>query len=218
MNWTDEYREIVEFYYWEPQHIGRAKGEKRFNNANEMYAHVSKMEVSLNHILNIFFSLYPLNKLGCFNADESHTMMSAHQLEQLQQEQKNATQPDMFFQGKTKNIAIELKTASKSNLKQVVKYIKFNQELANSSAVEFELIFITPHNDISKIFKEKYSTEQELRSAILELSLVPPKISIISFNEFYKSLEVKSVRNETEEKLTTGLISYLDKRPELGIE
>lgn len=217
MNWTDEYREIVEFYYWEPQHIGRAKGEKRFKNADEMYEHINNMEVSLNHVLNLFFSLYPLHKLECFGADESHVMMSAWQLESLQREQKNATQPDMFFQGKSKNIAIELKTGSKSTLDQVVKYIKFNQALNDSSEKDFELIFLTPYSDMKKIFKEKYQTDQELHSSLKELGIEPPIISFISFDEFYKLLGVSKLHNEIEEKLVGGLVAYLGGRTDLKI-
>jgi len=217
MNWTDEYREIVEFYYWEPQHIGRAKGEKRFDSADEMYAHINKLEVSLNHVLNIFFSLYPLHKLDCFDADGSHAMLSAWQLELLQREQKNATQPDTFFEGNNKNIAIELKTASKSDLAQVIKYIRFNEALLGSESKDFDLVMLTPFDDISKVFKEKYQTTLELQDAIQEAGVMPPKISIISFSQLSLSLKSEHTHNETEKKLVAGLISYLDKRPELNI-
>lgn len=217
MNWTDEYREIVEFYYWQPQDIGRANGVKRFKNADEMWDHVSRIEVSLNHVLNIFFSLYPLHKLDCFDADDSHVMLSAWQLELLQREQKNATQPDTFFEGNNKNIAIELKTASKSDLAQVIKYIRFNEALLDSESKDFELVMLTPFDDISKVFKEKYQTIMELQDAIQGAGVTPPKISIISFNQLLLSLKAEHTHNETEEKLVAGLISYLYKRPELNI-
>lgn len=217
MNWTDEYREIVDFYYWEPQHIGRAKGVKRFNSADDMHEHINKLEVSLNHILNIFFSLYPLYKLNRFNADESHIMMNAWQLELLQRAQKNATQPDLFFQGNTKNIAIELKINSKSSLKQVIKYSKFNQSLPDNDTKEFELIFLTPHSEISKIFKEKYQSEDEIYKSLNNLGVKPPKISVISFSKFYRYLNTSKPRNETEEKLVAGLVLYLKNRDDLKI-
>lgn len=218
VNWTDEYREIVEFYYWQPQEIGRAGGKKRFKNADDMYDHINKMEVSLNHILNIFFSLYPIHKIDCFDADNSHTMLSAWQLELLQREQKTATQPDMFFQGKTKNIAIELKTSSKSNLGQIVKYINFNQTLPGSSEKEFELVFLTPQSEISKIFKEKYQLKADIYGALRGINIEPPKILFVSMDGFYKSLCVVKQHNETEEKLVTGLKTYLSKRQDLGIQ
>lgn len=217
MSWTDEYREIVEFYFWEPQHIGRAKGEKRFKNADDMYSHINKMEVSLNHILNIFFSLFPLGKMNCFDADESQTMMSAKQLEQIQREQKNATQPDMFFQGKTKNIAIELKTGSKSSLEQIKKYIKFNSELPDSLTKDFELIFLTPQSEIKKIFTEKYESVSEINKALTDIGIKPPKISFITYDDFYKSLCECKIENQIEEKLVSGLKTYLNDRAELGI-
>lgn len=219
MEWTDEYREIVEFYYWEPQHIGRAKGVKRFNNADEMYDHVNKLEVSLNHVTNILFSLYPLYKLDCFNtADESHIMMSAWQLELLQREQKNATQPDLFFKGKDKNIAIELKTNSKSNLDQILKYINFNKSILGDDKKEFELIFLTPQEDVSKIFKEKFKSSDDIYLVLKKLGLKIPKITFVSYDQLYQSLVRKDFDNDMEKKLITGYVNYLTKRPELAIK
>lgn len=212
MDWTDEYREIVEFYYWEPQHIGRVSGNKRFNNADEMYSHVNSLEVSLNHVLNIFFSLYDIHKLDCFDADASHTMMSAWQLELLQREQHNATQPDLFFQGKDSNLAIELKLDSKSSKTQIIKYIEFNNKLANSSQKSFILTFLTPQSDISKIFKEKYTSLDGILTDINK----HVRIRAITYRDLYESLQ-KTTNNETEAKLVNGLLKYLNKRPELKI-
>ena len=65
--WNDEYYEIIDFYFWEPQHIGRSKTEKsRYKNMEDVKNHILNMEVSLNHQLNIFFRLAPedfINKL-----------------------------------------------------------------------------------------------------------------------------------------------------------
>ena len=108
MDWTDEYREIVEVYYWEPQHIGRAGGRKRFKNSDEMYRHINKIEVSLNHVLNVFFSLYPPHKLHCFKVAGDYERLSSWRLEQIEREQHKLTQPDMFFEGESDNIAAEL--------------------------------------------------------------------------------------------------------------
>lgn len=212
MSWTDEYREIIEFYYWEPQHIGRATNGKRFANADEMYEHVNSLEVSLNHILNIFFSLYSLGNLDCFNSDISHAILSSWQLEQYAREQKNATQPDIFFIGDTTNIAIELKTKSKSNLNQVLKYAVFNNAIGQDDIKPLVIYFIAPYKDVSRLFKEKFDRLSDIYN-LLEVSDVQiPEIIIITYSELYSSLIKAKTENETEKRLLGGLISYLANR------
>lgn len=212
-SWTDEYREIVEFYYWEPQHIGRGSGGKRFSGADEMYAHVNTLEVSLNHILNIFFSLYPLHKVSCFDdADESHTMLSAWELETYQRQQKNATQPDLFFVGGTSNVAVELKLGSKTNLEQVAKYVRFHEAITPEQHKPLSLYFLTPHSDPSKLFQEHYAGHQEVAASLGAAGINPPTIHFITYADFVASLHAIQTRNVTERRLIDGTIAYLAAR------
>ena len=69
MSWLDSYYEAVEFFYWEPQHIGRKKhvpGE--FNTFEKVHKHLRQMEVTLNHNINQFLLLAPesLRTPDCF--------------------------------------------------------------------------------------------------------------------------------------------------------
>lgn len=214
MSWTDEYREIVEFYYWEPQHIGRSLSGKRFKNADEMYAHINGLEVSLNQILNIFFSLLPLINIDCINGDTSNVLISSWQLETIIREQKNATQPDMFFTGSKKNIAIELKTGSKSSLDQVLKYVRFNQYIGKDTVLPLDLYFLTPEREITSIFKEKYSSIGELQTEIKAATALVPQIKLITYDDLFKSISRVHPNSETELRLVSGLLYYLDSRKE----
>ena len=48
--------EIYDFLYFEPQHIGKIKNPKTtYNSSKKMIEHIKNLEVSLNHILNLFF-------------------------------------------------------------------------------------------------------------------------------------------------------------------
>ena len=59
-HWNTNYYEILQDYYWEPQHLDRGRlVQPRFENDKQVLWHIHKMEVSLNHILALFFSLAP---------------------------------------------------------------------------------------------------------------------------------------------------------------
>lgn len=217
MDWTDEYREIVEFYYWEPQHIGRANGTKRFKGADDMYLHVNNLEVSLNHILNLFSSLYDILSLDCFHLNEKFEMISAARLEKYQREQGNATQPDMFFESHNHNIALELKLQSKTSLNQVIKYINFNQSIQDYEK-KFSLYFLAPYASTSKLFTEKYAGEEDVINALREQGISNiPDLHFLTYNDLYDSLKRQAPNNVTEKKLISGLVKYLEHRHDLNI-
>lgn len=228
MNWTDEYRDIIEFYYWEPQHLGRAKGIKRFDNVEQMWEHVDSIEVSLNHILNIFFSLYSnktlFSKLG---VEETYDYVSSRQVELWVQDTGGFTQPDMFFTGDNSNLAIELKLAAKTSLEQIAKYIIFNHKISQNKRLN--IVFLTPYNDLEKITKEKLKTNLEITRS-LEYSKLSKNlqsncneqdykaiventtISIISLSDFKNILVSLVPQNSTEDKLLSGTIDLLNNR------
>lgn len=195
--WSDEYREIVEFYWWEPQVFGRSqKNYHRFKTADEMWASVSRKEVPLNHILNVFFALFPLEKLTVFGFDESYRMVSSRTLEQIQRITKNLTQPDLFFVSKKQNIAIELKTSSKSSMAQVEKYITFNN-IAYPN-IPLKLIFLSPYRQLTEAIPDI-------------LGELPIEIEMIALADFHKYL--KSIEGEVgsvEKKLIDGTTAYLE--------
>jgi hypothetical protein len=58
--WPDEYESILEFYFWEPQHLNRfSPAPDRRLGLDAVLARLRKREVPLNHLFSIFFSLVP---------------------------------------------------------------------------------------------------------------------------------------------------------------
>ena len=59
-SWNNEYYDIMNFYYWEPQHLGKIKNpNSKIQSIHDALSHIAKMEVSLNHQFNLFFQLLP---------------------------------------------------------------------------------------------------------------------------------------------------------------
>lgn len=125
-DWTSEYYEILEFYYWEPQHLGRSRSSRaRYENPEQALAHVQNMEVSLNHMFNIFFRLAPdevihelmTESLGCEDL-EPKRLLTRRDISEFCQ----LVQPDLTFQSVDTNFSIEMKLKAKSSLEQVWKY------------------------------------------------------------------------------------------------
>jgi hypothetical protein len=65
-SWTSEYYDIVGFYYWEPQILNRQSKRDEKKSFDDVIARIKRLEVPLNHILNIFFVLAPNSLLQKF--------------------------------------------------------------------------------------------------------------------------------------------------------
>ena len=228
MNWTDEYREIIEFYYWEPQHLGRAAGPKKFENVAQMWQHVNGLEVSLNHILNIFFSLYGNNDvLTAMGHHGLYDFVSSRQLDLWQKDYGEFTQPDMFFLGAERNLAIELKLGSKTSVNQIAKYLVFNHCVASSKGLG--LLLLSPFTDLEALTKEKFSDSTTLLEALdysvlssklralcseqdFDTQLKSIQIRTLSLHDFVTVLESIISESQTERNLLIGTIEYLKAR------
>jgi hypothetical protein len=155
--------------------------------------------------------MYPLHQVSCFNIEGTHERLSSWRLETIEREQRKLTQPDMFFEGKDRNVAIELKTVSKCSLQQVQKYVNFHKALDRSGDKDFELIILSPHKELKLVFAEKYESLPDLWSDLGERVA----IKLVSYDELYKSLSMPA-DDSAEYKLAEGLRRYLQKRPDLG--
>ena len=151
--WNDEYYDIIDFYYWEPQHIGRKVNDKsKYKNISDVLSHLRSIEVPLNHQFNIFFRLSPQDFIGqlltkCFNKPPNDNYVFHGNNELAEYIQNEATQPDILLSGNATNFAIELKTTTKSSLEQVAKYLllhKLNQNHHNKNK-QFYLLYLTPY-------------------------------------------------------------------------
>jgi len=122
-------------------------------------------------------------------------MLSSAELETLQREQKNTTQPDFFSVGDNANVAIELKTSTKSSLGQLEKYAKFNDSIGVLSK-PLTIHMLTPY-EATKVFADQVST---FKAA---------DIRYVSFKQWYAFLEEIGTSNEVERKLVDGMAAYL---------
>jgi len=174
--WTSEYYDIMEFYYWEPQHLGKIKNPKsRYTNEKKALQHIQNMEVSLNHMFNIFFRLAPssfVNQVttNCFgkNIQESFTLQGRYDILEF----SSLVQPDLLFGSKTTNFSIEMKIGAKSSLSQVYKYALLHwleQQYSNSQ--KKSILLYMGKGSFSDLWVESYASAEELKKQALNLDI-----------------------------------------------
>jgi len=168
--WTDHYYSALEFFFWEPQHLGRSKSAKSsFRTPAAVFKHLRKMEVTLNHNLQQFLSLAPAAlQRRLFTAmfgrdlDLAFTLHGRRVGELFKLE--NCMQPDVVFTALEATVAIEMKLESKSSLQQVMKYgvLALAVELADEARREhyFALLGAGRFEDQ---WRKKYVTQEALR-------------------------------------------------------
>jgi hypothetical protein len=168
-SWADEYRTIIDFYYWEPQHLGRIKNPlSPIRSWAAAWDRVSKLEVATNHILNLYFALVPLQLINLgeqWCPRGNYEFVSSERLEDMIRQLHGATQPDMIFHGTHADAAIELKIASRSSLSQVHKYVQFH--LATRPLRPLTLIYLTPYTTVADVFEGQIEDAAELHQRLL---------------------------------------------------
>ena len=180
VTWVDSYYEALEFFYWEPQHLGRKKhSNPEFNTAPKVRKHLRKMEVTLNQNLHQFFLLAPdtlRNEL--FGRLFGKTLQGCLTLEGRNVDEKfklqNSTQPDILFTSEADTVALEMKVGSKSSLTQVLKYalLGLAVELKLGSEKEHFLGFLGS-GSFADQWKERFDSIEGLRHALAEVDCAP---------------------------------------------
>ena len=170
----------MNFYYWEPQHLGKIKNqESKIKNINDALNHIAKMEVSLNHQFNLFFQLLPSNLINIIFNKIDYRFESTEKLEYQSIEDisllnlKDSTQPDVFFKSNTDLFAIEFKLGTKSSIEQLLKYATLFHftKLHHHNDFKCHLVYVGI-NSFDSIFKEKFS-HIELIKDYLDLDHIP---------------------------------------------
>jgi|TARA_Y100000294_G_C8519841_1_gene322413 hypothetical protein len=175
-HWNNEYYDNLEFFYWEPQHLGRMKNpESDIQSVEDAVKHLRHMEVCLNHQMNLFFQLAPKSYQvrlfeTCFGGrfDDDWTLVG-REFEELWSVQA-LTQPDLFFAGRTSNVCIELKLSAKLSLEQVLKYVYLNmlEQQHSGTSKQYFLLFMG-RGGFENQWTEKFADIGSMRS---ELSTV----------------------------------------------
>ena len=176
MSWNEVYNEIIDFYFWEPQHIGRTKcQDPKYKGLKEVLNHIDQMEVSLNHQLLFFFSLLPssiakeLFEKSLNNKFDDNFALDGKMVGEMLSSIKDMTQPDFVFFGEKNIIYIEMKTDTKSSLEQVFKYSLFHLLIEDklNKKLEPNLLFLGKGN-FKNLFREHFDNSLELKNALLE--------------------------------------------------
>lgn len=142
--WTAEYDNIVEFYFWEPQHLNRGKlpGAKSAPS-HEVLSALARREVPLNHVLSIFFSLAPQGLierwfLRCGLDAQSPRLLGNPSIRQ--RPAFGVCQPDLAFLDKSGELFCELKIDARLMADQLYKYLIFH--IASGATTPLRLLIM----------------------------------------------------------------------------
>ncbi len=175
-HWNTNYYEILQDYYWEPQHLDCGRlNLPRFSNDRKMLWHIHQMEVSLNHILALFFSLAPRDFIQVleFAAFGSHSSAAFRQVSLFELRTGNKhdpTQPDVFLVSADRCLSIEVKVSATSGLEQVAKYALLHLDFALRNGIPTDgsrLIYLTPR-PVSLTWKEKFPDVVAMRHSLAD--------------------------------------------------
>lgn len=172
-HWNTNYYEILHDYYWEPQHLGRgAVINTRIANQQQMLGSIRRMEVSLNHVLALFFSLAPQTFIehleeAAFGNCSRDTYRSVGIFELRRSAPHDPTQPDVFLVSGDSCFSMEMKIGAKSCLEQVVKYalLHGDYQKRTGATLRSRLLYLTPR-PVSKTWVEKFPDLTCMRSAL----------------------------------------------------
>lgn len=149
--WSDEYENILEFYFWEPQHLNRVSPAKEKRRpAKDVLSALMKREVPLNHQLNLFFHIAPRGlKARWLGGLLPATACEAPHLRIVRGSPVfGACQPDLYFAGERSRAFVELKVDARSGLEQLCKYGLLAAWLDQSEGPQPSgLIFMGPKPD-----------------------------------------------------------------------
>lgn len=173
MNWLDSYYEAVEFFYWEPQHLGRKKHpEAKLNSVDKVLKRLRRMEVTLNQNLHQFFSLAPARLCSqIFEHAFKESMTGPFDLYGRNVDQlfnlQSAMQPDLLFTSKSEVASIEMKIGAKCSVSQVLKYALLGIAIEQhfNRPLKHGLILLGSGN-FENQWQEGFASLAELRSAL----------------------------------------------------
>jgi len=210
-HWTTEYYDIMEFYFWEPQHLDLVKKNGDKKNLAGVLGHIQRMEVSLNHLFNLFFRLIPSdfsNRLLASYAALEHVAPLTFTGREDYEAFSRMVQPDLLLRSNTLNFSIEMKIGAKSSLEQVWKYslLHWQEEQHTGVSKDSALLYIGKR-DFRFLWKEKFQSIEELKSAAIAFN-TSDLASKATTNETVK-IDWPAVK-ATLERTSIGYCSYQD--------
>lgn len=174
-------------------------------------AHLKNMEVTLNHMMNVFVSFLPSQILHTFFETSLNKPVRSDEYDIFVRSLDNAvkdigdfTQPDIFFVGYRNSIALEMKIGAKSSLEQVMKYALLHIKEQELSGIQkdYNLIYLGK-GDFSSLWQEKFESVEDLKSAF-EAYDIPAEKSKIELTPYHNQIR------QMVDKMSITYISYQD--------
>jgi len=201
--WTSEYYDVMDFYYWEPQHLGKIKNPRsKYHNPQKSLEHIQKMEVSLNHMFNVFFRLAPSNFTNNLLAEvcnicieDKFSMCGSDVVMGF----SKSVQPDLLFTSDDTNFSIEMKIRTKSSLEQVYKYALLHWlEQQHSNKNKQSVLLYIGIGSFQNLWSDKFISEQNLIDSVLSSDLNVLKSRVEKFENIdINWTEVDSILSNT---------------------
>ena len=183
------YYDSVEHLLWNPTWLGWSKPkpsgpglaivtEAPPPTVRARMRRLSRLEAPLHHNLQLFLSLAPISFVArLFDVDEKRLQAAsiaycATWTPVEEDGRKRASilelcQPDVFIEGPDAQIAVEIKSDSKSSLKQVLKYAALMADRGNGRSIQ-KLVLVAPYQTFSEFWKGKaYANVPDLKAALL---------------------------------------------------
>ncbi len=159
--------------YWDPKLIGRVPAIPAvFANDTEMLGNLRRMEVSLNHMLALFFSLAPQDYIRGLEGEvfgdstgQAYRYVGIFELRRTAPH--DPTQPDVFLVSADTCFSVEVKIGTKSYLEQVVKYalLHCDYEKRMGTTIKSRLMYLTPR-PLPKTWIENFPDMVSMHAAL----------------------------------------------------
>ena len=203
-SWVEQIYDYVEFYYWEPQHLGKQSNKKLSGkeSLNRFKEKLRTQEVPLNVLFNLMFTFSPSklkkNILSCFtNLNFEDVSIKDFKEACPSTDLKGVLQPDVTITSKEYSGFIELKINANLHLDQVYKYIYGHAIWKTKKPF---LFFLTKEN----LFKQWKPSERDELFVGKELNLLSylkqkslhKKLGGVDVSPYH--LEMKKVINKLE--------------------
>ncbi len=172
-SWIDSYYEALEFFYWEPQHIGRKKhASARLDTPEKVKRHLRRIEVTLNQNLEQFFLLAPSSlRNALFEELFARPFEYAFALHgrsvDSEFDLEKAMQPDLLFASDADVVSLEMKVGARCSVTQVLKYALLGVAVeSHTGRQRSHSLLLLGKGDFSGLWQERFASVAELRQAI----------------------------------------------------
>ena len=171
-DWVTAYYAALEFFWWEPQHLGRRKhASAQLDTLGKVSRHIHGIEVTLNQLLNQFFTLAPVSlraelfeaRFGTafapldFWGDDTVRALGVESI----------VQPDLLFVSDSEVVSIEMKIRAKCSVAQVLKYALLGVAVeSHTGRRRSHSLLLLGKGDFSDLWQERFASVAELQQAM----------------------------------------------------